>query len=83
LNGEMERAADGILFADAAGRLVGIGRMLRIRSDADRTLNLKHAKLMVDYFGYVEIGIGQPVTGYAFRDDWNDPRRFGEIIRPF
>jgi len=83
LNGEMERAADGILFADAAGRLVGIGRMLRARSDADRTLNLKHAKLMVDYFGYVEIGAGQPVTGYVFRADRNDLCRFGEKIRPF
>ena len=79
----MERAADGILFADAAGRLVGIGRMLRARSDADSALNLKHAKLMVDYFGYVEIGVGQPVTGYAFRTDRNDLCRFGEKIRPF
>jgi len=79
----LERSADGVLFADAAGRLVGIGRMLRARSDADRALNLKHAKLMVDYFGYVEIGAGQPVTGYVFRADRNDLCRFGEKIRPF
>jgi hypothetical protein len=78
LDREMERPADGVLFADEEGRLVGIGRMLFARPDVDKALNLKHTQLIVHYIGYVEMGASQSVTGYAFKADRNDLCRFGE-----
>jgi hypothetical protein len=78
LDREMERPADGVLFADEEGRLVGIGRMLFARPDVDKALNLKRTQLIVHYNGYVEMGASQSVFGYAFKADRNDLCRFGE-----
>jgi hypothetical protein len=58
--------------------VVGIGRMVLARPDVDQALNLKHTQLRVHYLGYLEIGAGQSVTGYAFKADRNDLCRFGE-----
>ena len=78
LGREMERVADGVLFADEEGRLVGIGRILFARPDVDTALNLKHAQVIVHYIGSVEMNAGQSVIGYAFRGDRNNLCRFGE-----
>ena len=75
----MERTADGVLFTDEQGRLVGIGRMLFARPDVDKALNLKHTQLIVHYIGYVELNASQrTVIGYAFKADRNNLCRFGE-----
>ncbi len=78
LDREIERPADGILFADEEGRLVGIGRMLLTRPNVGTALKLKNPQMIIHYSGYLEPGAGEFVTGYAFRADRNDLCRFGE-----
>jgi hypothetical protein len=78
LDREKERGADGVLFADADGLLVGIGRMLRAHPDVDTALQLKHKQLIIHYFGYAEMSVSQSVVGYAFRADRKDLCQFGE-----
>jgi hypothetical protein len=78
LDRETERPPDGLLFADEQGRLVGIGRILVARPNIYKALSLKHMDLIGRYIGYVEMGAGQAVIGYAFEADRNNLCRFGE-----
>ena len=75
---DMQRPADGVLFADEEGRLVGIGRMIFTYPDVDRIFDLRHARLKIHYIGYVEIGASLSVIGYAFKAGQNDLCQFGE-----
>ena len=78
LDREMDRATDGVLFADEEGRLVGIGRMFSARPDADQTLNSKPTQFIVRYIGYVEMGSSHSVMGYAFTASRNELCLFSE-----
>lgn len=53
-------AADGILFVDQESRLLGIGRLLLMRSNAD-------ARAGARYIGYAEPGSSRSIVGYAFK----------------
>jgi hypothetical protein len=79
LDRERERAADGVLFADEEGRLVGIGRVLTARPDVDEALNLKHAQLMLHFMGYAQTAASQSIVAYAYTFDRKDLCRFGEM----
>ena len=79
LDREMERAADGVLFVDSEGRLIGVARMLQTRPDIDTALKLNHTQLIIQYFGYVESGTSPLVAGYAFKADRKNLCRFGQL----
>jgi hypothetical protein len=78
LDRDGEQSADGALFADGEGRLVGVARILVPREDVDRALNLRRKRMLVHYIGYVEAGDSESIIGYAYRADRNSLCRFGE-----
>ena len=78
LDSQMDRSADGVLFSDEEGRIVGIGRMLFADRERSKALNLKHTQLIVHYIGYVKLGSSRSIIGYAFKAVRNNLCRFGE-----
>ena len=79
LDREIERSADGVLFANEQGRVVGIGRMSLTRSNVDTVPKLKSPHRIVQYYGYLKAKTGEMVIGYAFRADRNNLCRFGDM----
>ena len=67
LNRKVKGNADGVLFSDENGRIIGIGRMLLAGSESTNAFD-----------GYVKTSASRSVIAYAFKADRKNLCRFGE-----